>query len=243
MKYNSVQEIIKDLETNPIESGGHVYHPIPFTEFKNLKTSSNKDEVYKKWKLIESNIIKVTSSNFQNLKVLDIGANGGFYTFTLAKKGSKVTAFEPHQRYAPIGKFLVKKKRLNVEWYTEPFEFELIQNDHFTIALMLSVFQWMAAGGERMTEACKDLKHISSVCDYMIFELGYNRGKSCINTRKLNHYAELIQFLKKHTEYQYFKLIGTTKLWKYVRRYLVLCSNDRHHDDSSFYRFIRTINI
>jgi len=243
MDYSSVQDIIRDLKTNPIESGGHVYHPIPFAEFQNLKTSSNIDEVYKKWGLIENYITEITSNNWQNLKVLDIGANAGFYTFNMAIKGAKVTAFEPHPRYGPIGKFLTKEKKLNVQWYANPFEFKLIQHEHFTIALMLSVFQWMAAGGERMAEACINLKYISSVCDYLFFELGYNKGASSINTKRLNHYAELIRFLNKHTEYEYFKLIGTTRLWKSTRRYLVLCSNDRHYEDSFFLRYIRKINI
>lgn len=243
MEYSSVQEIIKDIETNPIESGGHVYHPIPFPEFKHLKTSSNKDEVYKKWDLILSYIKEFASDDLKKISVLDVGANGGFYTFSLAKEGCKVTAFEPHPRYAPIGKFLAREMRLNVEWNANPFNPESIAGRHFSVALMLSVFQWMADGGERMTEACEGLKNISSVCDYMMFELGYNKGKSCIRTSKLNHYAELIRFLKKHTAYRCFKLLGTTELWKGSRRYLLICSNDRRFSDSLFWRLVRIINI
>jgi len=243
MNYSSIQEIVEDLETNPVESGGHIYHPIPFSEFKHLTTSSNMDEVYKKWNLIKHILMKITSSDLRKLNALDIGANAGFYTFNLAKEGAAVTSFEPHPRYAPIGKFIAKKKELNVNWNGNPFDFESVEKYRFDIAFLLSVFQWMAAGGKKMEEACKNLKNISSICENMIFELGYNKGKSCIKTKKLNHYAELIQFLKEHTDYKHFKLIGTTKLWKTTRRYLVICSNDARFSDSALYKFVRAIRI
>lgn len=243
MQYKTVEEIIDDLEKNPIEAGGNIYHPIPFPEFEHLKTSSDKIEVYKKWNIIEKYLLKFVSNDFNRLKVLDIGANGGFYTFTLGQMGAKIVSFEAHPRYASIGEFLAANRCVNVEWHGTPFDFKTVQNKKFDVVLLLSVFQWMAAGGEKIEESAMDLKNISSVCNYMLFELGYNKGKSHLKTKKLNHYAELIRFLKNHTNYNHFKLLGTTKLWGSGGRYLVICSNDKLADDSLFMRVFRNIKI
>lgn len=244
MQYETIEEIIDDLERNPIEAGGNIYHPIPFPEFEHLRTSSNKVEVYRKWNMIEKCLLKFISSDYKRLNVLDIGANGGFYTFTLAQKGAKVVSFESEPRYASIGEYLARNNdNLDVEWHGSPFDFKAVQDKKFDIVFLLSVFQWMAAGGKRMKEATKDLKNISTICNYMIFELGYNEGKSHLKTNKLNHYAELIRFLKSSTHYRYFKLLGATKLWRTGRRYLVLCSNDNSANDSLFMQFIRNMKI
>jgi SAM-dependent methyltransferase len=243
MQYKTIEEIIDDLERNPIEAGGNIYHPIPFPEFEHLKTSSDKAEVYKKWNIIEKCLLEFVSNDFKSLKVLDVGANGGFYTFKLAQKGAKVVSFEPHPRYAPIGEYLARHSHVDVEWHGSSFDFKAVQGKEFDVVILLSVFQWMAAGGKKMKEATIDLNNISSICNYMIFELGYNKGKSHIKTKKLNHYAEIIRFLKNYTNYRYFKLLGTTKLWRAGRRYLVICSNDQRTNDSLFMRFVRDIKV
>lgn len=243
MRYETIEEVITDLEKRPIETGGNIYHPIPFPEFHHLKTSSNKTEVYKKWNMIEKCLREYISCDFKGLNVLDVGANGGFYTFKLAQEGAKVVSFEPHTRYGPIGEYLVRHSNLDVAWFSRSFDFKVIQNKEFDVAILLSVFQWMAEGGVKMKEATKALNDISSICKYMIFELGYNKGKSHIKTNKLNHYAELIRFLKNSTHYRYFKLLGSTKLWKTGRRYLILCSNDEHTNDTLLMQLLRNIKV
>ena len=65
------------------------------------------------------------------------------------------------------------------------------------------------------------LRKISEVSDYLVFELGFNKGKSCIKTDKFNHYKELIRLLEENTTYTNFKLIGKTRLWGYYTRFLV----------------------
>lgn len=242
MEYLSLDEIIRDLETNPIESHGNIYHPIPFPEFAHLKTSSDSSEVYAKWALIKKTV-KSLYPEGSPFKVLDIGANGGFYSFSLAGEGAEVTAFEPHPRYAEVGQFLaLHKSNERVTWYANSFNCSLVHKKTFDVALMLSVFQWMADGGSRMDEAVEELKGISRISKYLFFELGYNKGKSCLKTTQRNHYAALIDFLSRNTFYSYFKYIGTTKLWG-CPRYLVLCSNDEAMDDCFFRKYIRRITV
>ena len=243
MTYETLNDVVKDLETNPVEKSGNIYHPIPFPEFSHLKTSSNSKEVHKKWSYIKQSISTFSSNEFTNLRVLDVGANAGFYTFSLANLGATVTAFEPHPRYAPMGEFLIKHKNLNVKWHKKPFNPNMINNEKFDFALMLSVFQWMSEGNENIKQAASHLKYISEVCNATIFELGYNKGKSCITTKKLNHYAELIRFLQENTAYSNYKLLTTTKLWGSSKRFLVFCSNDEQVEDSFLRKHVRKLRI
>jgi hypothetical protein len=242
MKYNSVKEVVLDLEKNPAERSGNIYHPMPFPEFSHLKTSTNKASAFKKLKVILNAAKLVCQNNLKDKTLLDVGANGGFYTFSLAKEGMSVTSFEPHDRYSVIGGFLAKEKFLNVDWKPVSFDENLIPEQRFDLTLMLSVFQWMSDGHKNIDNAFKQLRYISSVSENLIFELGFNTGKSCITTTRKNHYAELIRLLQDNTNYSFFKLIGTTSAWGFRRnRFIVLCSNNKELDDSAYRKLIRNM--
>lgn len=239
-----IKDIIKEIEQKPVETKGHIYHPIPFPEFDHLTTSSSKDAVYEKWHIIKSWVDRIYKTRSKELRVLDVGSNAGFYTFSLAQDGASVKSFECHERYSYIGKEISKEKNLNVDWVAEAFHSKAIaHSDKFDIALLLSVFQWMANGDIKNQEALASLKLISDQSDYLFFELGFNCGKSCVRTSKLNHYAEMIQFLKRSTSYTNFKLIGKTRLWRGRKRYLILCSRNAKIEDSGYPSFLRKIKI
>jgi len=121
MHYSSVKEIVAHLEAEPAESGGNIYHPIPFPEFAHLKSSSDADQVRAKWEMIQNGLHLALPGGMAGRTVLDVGANCGFYTFSLAQQGAKVTAFEPHSRYGPIGQFLAAEKKLPVDWHCAAF--------------------------------------------------------------------------------------------------------------------------
>jgi len=244
VEYNTVDDVLRDLEENPVERSGNIYHPIPFPEFSHLKISSNKDVALKKLHLIEDVLAHLFTDDFKGRKLLDVGANAGLYTFSFAKKGMSVTAFEPHPRYAPIGSFLAKEKKLDIAWHGIPFDETLVAGQKFDVAIMMSVFQWMAAGEGKMDRASEQLRYISEVSSNLVFELGFNSGKSCIETKRINHYAELIKLLQRCTNYQYYKMIGKTNAWGGRKdRFMVVCSNDEDLNDSSFRKLIRHLHI
>ncbi len=240
----NIKELIEQIEQNPIEKGGQIYHPIPFPEFEHLTTSSNPKGVLRKWGKIKSVCNEIFGSSFDKINVLDIGANAGFYTFNFAKLGARIKAFECHERYKKVGKIIAKEKNLQVEWMPQAFNAGMLSAEqHFNVALLLSVYQWMANGDLHDLAAKKSLMEISKHSDYLFFELNFNSGKSCVKTTKINHYAELIGFLQEATCYKYFKLITKTRLWRGSKRFLVLCSNDMAWDDTGLIKIRRKIKM
>lgn len=243
MKYQSINEILVDIEKHPIAGDKPLYHPIPFAEFNHLETSSNKLEVLLKWEVIADFIESVYGQKFSQLNILDIGANAGFFTFNLAKRGAKVEAFEPNPRYSAIGKFLAKQKKLDVIWHGLDYKKSAIQLKKFDVSLILSTFQWMAEGGRKMHEATISLHEISEMSDNLIFELGFNKGSSCIKTKKLNHYSVLFDLLKQNTVYTNFKLLGKTYIWENSKRFIIACSKMKKIRDCFFTSLLRKISI
>lgn len=239
-----LETLVQKAKEHPIESKGNLYHPIPFEEFSELKTSSKTEAVMKKWDLIHQALKKVYGGEVVGKKVLDVGSNAGFYTFNFAKLGNSVTSFEVLERYSEIALAIVEEKKVDVQWFAETFKPDSpLPEKKYDVALLLSVYQWMADEETKMEFANNCLRKISDVSDYLIFELGFNKGKSCITTKKWNHYHALIELLKENTSYTNFQLIGKTRLWRTYSRFLVICSNDDRFEDEGMRKFIRGISI
>jgi len=243
VKYESIDDIVKDLEDNPVEATGNIYHRIPFPEFDHLKTSSDAEAVEHKWSVIEQACERLFDNNFSGMQVLDVGANGGLYTFSLAKRGAEVVSFELHPRYALVGQFLAETKQLPVTWHPMGFDPKIVEGKSFDVALMLSVYQWMCGGDGADEKSINELRFISQHCKYLFFELGFNQGKSCIKTTKMNHYGHLIRYLRRHSDYKNFRLLTKTSLWGGYKRFLVLCSNDSNQEDSLSRKLIRSLPV
>ncbi|HOY63335.1 MAG TPA: methyltransferase domain-containing protein [bacterium] len=265
----TIEEIVKEIENNPVEKGGHIYHPIPFPEFSHLKTSSSREEALKKWGLIERRLNKIFPDGMAGRKALDVGANAGFYTYTLAKIGAEVTAFEPHPRYSKIGGVIAREKGLNIKWNPEAFSADsLSEDDYFDFALMLSVFQWISEGNDKLDYACETLKKLSSKSDMLFFELGVNTGASAVKAACLNKIGFIYRLLKENTDYQHVALVGTTNIWPSVKyddsfarrtvllirdrlikhkpsgkRFLFLCSKEKVNIREPWFSFVKYLNI
>jgi len=239
----TIADLIRELEAQPLESSGHLYHPLPFPEFAHLTTSSDASQAARKWRLVERGLKIALPDGLAGKRVLDVGANAGYYSFVLAQAGASVTAFEPDTRYARLGAVLAREKKLAVDWRPVAFSADLVSSQSFDVALMMSVFQWMAEGGERLAEASASLRAISRMSRYLFFELGFNTGTSSLQTSKRNHYAEVVALLRASTVYTRFLLLGRLTPWGPAPRYLVLCSNDAHCDDAFYRRLLRAIRL
>ncbi len=220
----NVQPIIDNLIAHPIEKTGHIYHPIPFDEFSQLKTSSKPESAYRKWDMI---VRALLTDDFRQFRVLDIGANAGFYSYQFAKRGAIVDAFEPTARYAQLGKEVSAAYGLPIQWYARPFteDFFTDQSD-YDVALMLSVFQWMSEGNAKLETATITLQAIAEHTRYLFFELGCNGGKSSIQI-KGSGLRWIRKFLDANTNYDTIAYLGSVRAWNYRNvRHQFVCTSE-----------------
>ncbi len=220
----TIRSIIDDLITQPIEKTGHIYHPIPFKEFDRLKTSSKPKSAYRKWEMI---IRALPTNDFRQFRVLDIGANAGFYSYQFAKHGATVDAFEPTPRYARLGRDISAAYKLPIRWYAQRFTEDFLANQPtYDIALMLSVFQWMSEGNSKLGSATVTLRAIAQHTRYLFFELGCNGGKSSIQIKGsgLQWVWKLLNANTNHTTIAY---LGSVRAWNHRNiRHQFVCTSE-----------------
>ncbi|NIM96333.1 MAG: methyltransferase domain-containing protein [Anaerolineales bacterium] len=218
-----LQALAKGIKSNPYEASGDIYHPLPFPEFQDLTTSSDARSAYRKWALVK-NCLPLRSS-FSNPRVLDIGANAGFYAFNFAKLGAIVDAYEPHKHYATIGHQIVEATGLSVRWYNKKLERTDLLDKQYDIALMLSVFQWISEGDSHIDRATDLLRLVASSSRVLIFELGCNHGKSAIHTEE-RPIVWIWRLLQQNTSPKRVAYLGQITPWGRARRYIFACAED-----------------
>ena len=222
-----IDSLIQSLEMEPLESSGHIYHPIPFDRFKPLRSSTHSRATHRKYALIRS---ALPFQDFGDRRLLDVGANAGFFTYKFAQLGAHVDAIEPHQRYFELGLQVTDHYGVDVNWHKQPIDVEFLQGRKYDIALMLSVFQWMSKGNTDLATAKLILREISKRADYLFFELGCNWGKSSIQVER-SALRWILELLEENTVYSEIGYLGTVRAWGKIRtmwryrRYLFCCTD------------------
>ncbi|MBU0477493.1 hypothetical protein KKC91_02865 [bacterium] len=220
-----IENIVESLEKDPIAGSALVYHPIPLEGLEHLKTSSNRESAFHKWKLI--------SNSFDIKKevkvVLDVGANAGFYTYQLSKLGISVDAFENNKRYLELGRKISNLFNFNVNWSGETVTDELIvkRDKYYDLTLMLSVFQWITRGNIDLEMGCRLLREVSKRTKYLVFELGCNTGNSAIEVKgdELCHLEWISKLLHDNTDFSNIVPVGIARAWGDKARFIFVCSN------------------
>ncbi len=229
--FQSLREAVEYLKANKQERGGHVYEPMPFAEFNGLRVSSNAGQHRKAWELIRTDILATHDSiggdegPMDNLIVLDVGANMGFYTFSAALEGARVLAYEPQPVYSAVARAIIAEKdsmSRKVWWQDKPFDDGLSGLDA-SAAFLLSTFNWMADGGRRMDEAMQELTSICHIAPVMYFEQGWNKGKNCLRTKAGQDQFDACVEVGRDAGYKDFLLLGDIRVWGYSRP-LIRCS-------------------
>lgn len=238
-KEELILSLKRNLIDNPIESSAPTYQPFYFGEFKDIKTSLNRSEFYKKFNLIFKHIDKDLSGK----KVLDIGSNAGFFSFAVTARGATVDALEPLPRYVELCQKLCKIYDIsNVNFINRQISIRFLDKKRYDYGFMLSVFQWISQGNQKLQFGKRILMKTSKHVDTLFFELGCNSGKSSVKTKKINHIAYIHSLLKNNTNYKNIKLLGATKIWG-KSRYLFVCSKKERDFIEPFYSFLKWINI
>ncbi|MDZ7336936.1 MAG: hypothetical protein ONB30_00195 [candidate division KSB1 bacterium] len=211
---SSIQEVVSQIKQKPIEGSAHLYHPIPFPEFDHLTSSSGRRNAIRRWKLIHR---ALPTERMTGKRILDIGANAGFFSYEFAKLGAVVDAIEPHKPYYDLGVAVVAHYGVSVSWFAEPLSAQFLKEKQYEIALMLSVFQWISEGNAKLQQACELLRLVSEHSNYLFFEMGCNHGSSAITARGLPVLVTLkwvYQLLRRETIYQNAYLLGFS--WPHV---------------------------
>lgn len=240
-KKKLIKSLKTDLTNNPLESSAPVYQPIYFDEFKDIKTSLNKNNFYKKFGLI----FKYVSNNLSNKKIIDIGSSTGFFSFAAAERGATVDAIEPLFGYFKLCRELCEIYNIpNINFINNSISNFFWKGRNYDYGFMLSVFQWISEGNRKLNYANDILMETSKHIDTLFFELGCNSGKSSVKTKKINHLAYIYFLLKNNTVYKNIKLIGVTKIWgRHSKRYLFICSKENLNIKEPLYSFFKKIWI
>jgi ubiquinone/menaquinone biosynthesis C-methylase UbiE len=235
MTYTTIDEMVADLVSRPVEANGHIYHPIPFPEFAALRSSANEAAVQEKGRRVRAVLERRRSLRLPYARMLDVGANAGYFTFSLAPMLESVTAYEPNERYSAIGQSLAPLRAPNVEWRARAFDEAEVGSERWDVALMLSTFQWISRGDEALPRARRLLRSLSERTSCLIFEIGLNQGASAITTQKRNHVAAIYRLLSDSTAYPAIRYAGCHRMWPERSpwrgwRHMFVCS----HDDPRF---------
>src|SRR5262249_52132064 len=104
--------------------------------------------------------------------VLDVGANVGFFAFSLARVGAIVEAYEPHSACFEIGPGLSKLVETDVLYLNRRLSESSLKyvRPHYRAILLLSVYHWIVKqeGDEAAERVLQDLVRRS---DVLFFEV------------------------------------------------------------------------
>lgn len=213
----TINEVVRWIEAHPLEPNAHLYHPIPFDGFEHLRSSSGNRNAHMRWKSIRRALAGI---DLRGLRVLDVGANAGFFSYQFALEGAIVDALEPEPKYWKLGNEISRLVGANVTWIRKNMDWQFLQGRRYDVVLMLSVFQWITHGNEKLEEGKQLLKKISQIADYLVFELGCSHGYSAIRTSGLPQISSLVwiyNLLSSYTDYDnvYFLRLTFPHLTKF----------------------------
>lgn len=226
----SLQELANMIRRSPQLDYADLYHPLPFEEFGNLRTAVDKGQFAEK---IATTLAAVSSAlptlggTRPSSTVIDIGANGGAVSVALARAGYEVTAIEPDPSFYELGRRACNIAGVPIEWIKGALDTNLMPGRRFDAALVLSVFQWVAKGGEALEQAGQALRSITDRCDVLVLELGFNAGFSCLRTTEADHARVLLRMLLDYTTYSDFRLAGWSELYPGQTRFIYCCTGRR----------------
>ena len=159
-----INELGKRYEDGNSDLIEHTYHPIPFPGFEKIK--SHRTEMANRLLCIQRKLGDANGS-----WILDIGANVGFFAFSLAKEGYIVEAYELNSATFEIGAALSKLFASNVIYINKAIGLKAVPylRPHYKAVLMLSVFHWIVKQ-EGVDGATKLLAEIARRTDQIFFE-------------------------------------------------------------------------
>ena len=160
-----VQELGRWYEDGNSDLMAFTYHPIPFPEFKNIKC--HRKEVESRLQAIRARL-DIKNGDW----ILDIGANVGFFAFSLEREGAMVEAYELNSATFEIGAALSKLHKANVLYINKALGRASLGylRPHYKAVLLLSVFHWIVKQ-EGRAGAAAVLRDLARRADLIFFEV------------------------------------------------------------------------
>lgn len=183
------------------------YHPIPFPGFESVN-SHRKDMDDRLAAVVKA--INPTPGDW----VLDIGANVGYFSFSLEKKGAYVEAYESNSDTFEIGAALSKLHRANVLYLNKPFGTPALAylRSHYKAVLLLSVFHWIVKQ-EGLEPATSLLQQLAERCDLILFETPCSEGEGMALHELFNSSAQVESYLRKSLPRARFEVLSSDPSW------------------------------
>lgn len=182
--------------------------------------------------------------DFNNMKVLDIGANQGYFSFEAIGSGaSKALIVEGRKDYTDFISKLssIMGYDISVENSYLDFSKDLIDN-YFSIIYNLNVIHHLGgdfgdsnlAKQQALKEMGKTFKYLHNKSKYMIFSMGFNwKGDESEPLFENGTKEELIKFVQNSIEYYYtVKAIGIAERNNSTIEYRLLSEDNINRDDS-----------
>lgn len=199
----SVDGLISRIRSAKLETWADIYHPLPFIEFGGLSTQITAATPYARLGMILEEHDSLCGS-----KVLDLGCNLGFYSFSLARRGAQVTGVEIRDDYHQISIDLARLYRVPVSFVRDGVSPELVESlGSQDITLCFSTLQWVIAqcGFDRGMQTLDAISRNSRV---LYFDVPVNVGAACLRCPPGQEISFVERLLRENTQYASVKRVG-----------------------------------
>lgn len=183
--------------------------------FKGFYYSARGSDFYKRWKFIEDKLIRLGKT--KNLKVLDIGANNGYFVDKFSKIASKVIAVDIDEKQVNQIKSL-NLPNVETRLIDNLLDFLQTCNDDFDVVLYMGVHHHIY---EQQNPDYADavINEISRISKCMFFEMGqveetgsrWTIWKDLIPKMKDSR-LEVPPMVLDNSRYKYCELISSTRI-------------------------------
>ena len=217
----AISSLIDRIKESKLETWADVYHPIPFFEFRNLSTQVDNRSPYQRLAMILS-----VYQDLQGMRILDLGCNVGFYSFSLAKRGANVTGIDSRSQYVDFAAFLARIYEVPATFIKTQIAPEFVRQakERFDVTLCFSVLQWVISQ-RGMDFARQVLRSVSLKSRAMFFDVPVNSGKARLTCEPGNERSFVKDFLSGNTSYDYIKHLGDIHPYVADTRHVFFCAN------------------
>lgn len=185
-----VRELGRQYEDGNSDLMAYTYHPIPFPGFEQV--NCHRSEIGSRLEAILSRL-SIDPGDW----ILDIGANVGFFSFSLERLGAMVEAYEPNSPSFEIGAALSKYHKASVLYINKPFGRETLRylRPRYRAVLLLSVFHWIVKQ-EGKEGAAAILQDLARRADLIFFEVPSRPGDGMFDHELFRSKSATEEFLR-----------------------------------------------